>query len=127
MPDVGADLAYIDLLKKSLTDAPHEREFYWPVSRPKHPIKRAVFDLLAALLAAKGITLARDIRGEGFERPARGSGWVEATSACTLLGRQSLNNFQWCVEDVLNGHSPDGADPSPILALIGSLGKLDPS
>src|SRR5580704_6215846 len=28
---------------------------------------------------------------------------------------------------VLNGHSPDGADPSPILAPIGSLGKLDPS
>jgi transposase len=27
----------------------------------------------------------------------------------------------------LNGHSPDGADPSPILAPIGSLGKLDPS
>jgi hypothetical protein len=24
-------------------------------------------------------------------------------------------------------HSPDGADPSPILTLIGSLGKLDPS
>jgi hypothetical protein len=27
----------------------------------------------------------------------------------------------------LNRHSPDGADPSPILAPIGSLGKLDPS
>src|ERR1700680_5048670 len=27
----------------------------------------------------------------------------------------------------LNGHSPDGANPSPILAPIGSLGKLDPS
>ncbi len=27
----------------------------------------------------------------------------------------------------INGHSPDGADPRPILAPIGSLGKLDPS
>jgi O-methyltransferase len=103
--DARTDL-YLDLLKKTLSDALHERKYYLPVSRPKRPIKRAVFDLLAA----RGITLVREvdasIRGEGAERRPTGTAWLEVTSAHTLLGQQRLTNLQYCVEDVLKRKVP---------------------
>jgi O-methyltransferase len=104
-PGVAADL-YLDLLKKTLADTLHDRKLYAPVTRPKHPIKRAIFDLLAA----RRITLVREveasIRGQGTERSPTGTEWLDVTSAYTLLGQQRLNNLQWCVEDALKRNVP---------------------
>ncbi|HXU19958.1 MAG TPA: TylF/MycF/NovP-related O-methyltransferase [Verrucomicrobiae bacterium] len=97
---------YIDLLKRSVADALQERTWYVPIPRPKSLIKR----VLSNLLAARGITLVREVdpsvRGEGSERPPRGTAWLDATSAFTLLGQDRLDNLQWCVEDVLRRKVP---------------------
>src|SRR6185437_8970864 len=83
-----------------------ERTWYVPIPRPKSLIKR----VLSNLLAARGITLVREVdpsvRGEGSERPPRGTAWLDATSAFTLLGQDRLDNLQWCVEDVLRRIDP---------------------
>jgi O-methyltransferase len=98
---------YLESIRQTLTDARQEREFYWPLKRPRRFLYRIIFDLLTFILAPKGIILARDIQGDGFDRrPGLGSGWLEATSALTLLGKQRLDNLQWCVEEVLKRKVP---------------------
>ena len=70
-------------------------------------IYRAVFDIISKFLASASIVLAHDVRGEGTERlPSVFSGWLEASSAYTLLGKQRLDNLQWCIEEVLRCDIP---------------------
>ena len=103
--DTNADL-YVNLLKESLTDALHDHKYYWPLRRPKSLLKRVVFDSLAARGIIPVRVLDSSIREEGPERPPSGPAWLEVTSAHSLLGRQRLNNLQWCVEDVLKRGVP---------------------
>ena len=97
---------YLDLMKKCLTDSLHERKYYWPLSRPKGWIKRAVFDLLHARGLLPVRELDTSIREEGGDRPPTGRAWLEVTTAHTLLGLGRLNNLEWCVEDVLKSGVP---------------------
>lgn len=103
--NINADL-YLDLVKKILSDALHERRYYWPLSRPRHLVKRTIFDLLVARGIVPVRVLDSSIREEGTERRPSGLAWLEVTSAHTLLGQQRLNNLQWCIEDVLKRGVP---------------------
>lgn len=101
----SADL-YLDLLKKSLTDSIHDREYYWPVPRPEGLIKRTAFDRLLAQGIRPMRVLDPSIREEGTERPQSSPLWLDVTSVHTLLGRERLNNLQWCIKDVLKQGVP---------------------
>ena len=101
----SADL-YLDLLKKSLTDSLHDREYYWPAPRPEGLIKRTAFDWLLAQGIRPMRVLDPSIREEGTERPQSSPLWLDVTSVHTLLGRERLNNLQWCIEDVLKQGVP---------------------
>jgi hypothetical protein len=103
--NICADL-YLDLLKNSLTDALHERRYYWVLPRPRSLIKRAIFDSLLARGILPTRVLDSSVREEGAERPPSGPAWLEVTSAQTLLGLRRLNNLQQCVEEVLKDDVP---------------------
>jgi O-methyltransferase len=105
--EINISQRYLDIIKKILTGVQHERPFYWPINRPYNVIYRAVFETISKVLANQSIVLAHDVGGDGTEHRPRGfSGWLEVSSAYTLLGRQRLDNLQWCVEEVLRYDIP---------------------
>lgn len=88
-----AESLYLDLMKKCLLNTIYGELEAWPVE-PRRFLKRK----LVAALKARGMRLVWD---RPYDPGARlnGEGWP--AGAHTMLGMTTLDNLQYCVEDVL--------------------------
>lgn len=103
---------------------------------PTHDEAAAVFDLLRADLAARGVTVGPDERGPGGQGPAHGSAARVTVDAMarTLLSQATSNENALFVQDLLikkytytvDGHEVQGRYPNYHTIHAGSAADLQP-